>query len=863
MPIEERLGEQGSFSVDFENIPDDVYRRIDQFDHVLIVSPKIDLDLIEDPLPLSEYTGTILDKDLTGSPRISGAGLIRHLGDENDIADYSEADIVLHNDTFEDAINEVLPPAIVAGTIHSQAPKTITATFPALEETPRQQLNKVMTEFGTEYRITPQGYLDAGTPEHLYETTTEPKCILLPRTKAEGQDPTMRAIAIAEASQRNDRRGYATRVILAAQNEADSTIAIAAADLDPPTTFKDLHGNPLVRKKIISESSTDGGLAPTRALAHLVTAAALRRELSISTEDYEARSMGDTGPGAYKVGDTVWAYDSLSDLQDPENEVIFRNERWQATTIRIVGTDRPRPKDSSTLIRHKDGTYTDVTEWAAPEDGPTQITVGAFGRPLVGDPNEQLGPRITADSSVPAIPVFSPFVSDVYQDDNGVDRGSITASWSTPANTDSTAIVDGATYTVGWKRAGTGVYQFVDVPWGTNTVMIQDLPIAVSFDFIIQASDAAKPPNRSGFSAVSTVVAGTDISAPGIPAAPTVAGGILKIRVLHTLGLASGGTFNLEADLDHLNVYADTTAGFTPGPGNFKGHIVATKTHMALGIEVLGDFDMDDDTARWVRVTAVDHSGNESDPSAAATATAGLLQDQHIESVSAGKLTAGIVNVSIELNAAAINGGVITGGIVQTALSGQRVALSEDWTDQIRFYTGDASETNWGQVGSFVTGSGGSRKLSQYVRTAMFTSQKWAMLEMNSGSQDGTTPGSVVLSVRDVSDLVGYLSITPNVVDLNAVTAGGRLVIDANMALLQSPDEFWIRGATTADVSLLGTAGRVHVRNFLGTAWRGITADGFAHSNPPNITGDGAGNAGLYNLLNALDTMGLINNSVT
>lgn len=302
------------------------------------------------------------------------------------------------------------------------------------------------------------------------------------------------------------------------------------------------------------------------------------------------------------------------------------------------------------------------------------------------------------------------------------------------------------------------------------------------------------PPSSGGIGGVIAPVLNPE-SPPPIPDPPTI---FSEERSLLVKQPTTSGGNPLPATVTKFNVYASTTSGFTPGPTNYIGYISVVRADViTLGIPLLKSFKWEEEDLTYVRTTAI-NGGGEGPASTEVAETAGLIPSAAILNLAAEKIDAGTINVAIELNAAVINGGdingsVITSGIVQTALSGQRVALSEDWTDQIRFYTGDADETNWGQVGSFVSGAGGTRKLQQYMRTAMFTSQKWAHLEMNSGTQDGATPASVVLSVKDVAALVGYVSITPNIVDLNAVTAGGRVYIDDQV-------EFISGGATRVHV---------------------------------------------------------------
>jgi hypothetical protein len=47
------------------------------------------------------------------------------------------------------------------------------------------------------------------------------------------------------------------------------------------------------------------------------------------------------------------------------------------------------------------------------------------------------------------------------------------------------------------------------------------------------------------------------------------------VQVTHQLGKSSGGTFNLESDLDHLEIHVSYEPGFTPDTTTLKGKAVA------------------------------------------------------------------------------------------------------------------------------------------------------------------------------------------------------------------------------------------------------------------------------------------------
>lgn len=874
MTVSERLGAQGSWSLAFKSddeggIPKEVFDSLDYHGHIVITSPAIDLKQITDPLPHSRYTGVLLEKTFARGGQISGAGLIWWLGDENKIGNIPEADIIFSGDTHASAIAKVLTPEFLAGTIYSQAPTTMTGvTLRALVTTPRENLDRVTEYFGTEWVITPQGVVNAGTQAQLYPSATTPTTIILPRESASGDAPNLKSVPIADASQKNDRRGYATRVLLAAQGQAGN-IPVAAANLSPGTTYKDLRGNTMVRKKIISESSTDGGLAPTRALGHLAQAVALQRQLTLSTEDYEI--VGED----FTLGDTVWGYDELSDLSDPANQVEYQGKFYNPTKIRIVGYTYPITEDYGVYYRDKDGGYTDLTKWVEFEQGATQLNVGAFGRSLVGDPNEQLGPRITADSSVPAIPVFGTITSLVYTDDNGIERCRVTVPWSTPANTDLTAIVDGAFYELAYQRAGSGEFNYKIVPWGINVNEFTEFPVGSNLNFKIQASDSANPPNRSGFSALVNFNATADSVAPGTPGATTNAGNPLEIQVTHNLQLAAGGL--LPDDMHHLNVYIGTSAGFTAGPSNYVGKVDLAKPQLDAGTPVVESFGIYDANQRWVRVKAVDNAGNESVQSAASTVTAQLLSTGHysllsvtdaiIGSASAAKLTTGqITSALIELTAAGelrasrtagpfnywqlkqsmfrarvngtapyvggtdifnldfdagtlalkgaidastITGSTITGGTIGTNTTGRRIVLQAAgaFADRLQIWAGETILAEEPSIlfGS-ISGSGGTRRhLTSLEGGWLGANNPAGTIVFRSQSADGTLQPQISIEASGILSLTATNDIVISA--LNLAANATEFNHQTRVQMNSNPIRFQASGDPSIDNIGIGTIG--------------------------------------------------------
>lgn len=208
-------------------------------------------------------------------------------------------------------------------------------------------------------------------------------------------------------------------------------------------------------------------------------------------------------------------------------------------------------------------------------------------------------------------------------------------------------------------------YQYSTVGWGTEDFAILGLSPGVTYDLGVRAVDTSG--NMSPWATL-THTAAADTIPPSDPAPPQVAANTLAIQITHTLGVATGGTYNLEADIDHLNVYMGTTAGFPVGAAYKVGELPVTASHLALQIPAVGTFPVPPDgnppdTTRYVRVTAVDRTGNESGPSAAVSSQADLIANIHITdaTITSAKIS--------DLSATKITTGTLTGQTITLAPS--------------------------------------------------------------------------------------------------------------------------------------------------------------------------------------------------
>lgn len=722
MTVNEVLMSAGSWSIQLSPvIPRSILDRLDYFGHIAIVPGRVDPRAYgDDLLTAARYVGVLRERDLGDSAKISGAGMVVWLGDEDDKGDIFENATTFASASFANTIRGLLPAsgAITEGTLYSVA-GAYSGTHQW--ESSRKAIQYVCDTFGAEYRVNNDGTLDAGLDSDLFNTDN-PTCVVVRRNA--GRDMRLTGIPGSFETQR-DVEDFTTRVVLLAEGEG-AAIATGDADINPALNpYKDIHGNTVVRTRLVSESDTSSGNADVRAQLQLNRFTSTRDALQLSATDYEIR-------GSFEVGDTVWVYDVDSGLVDTANEITFQGQRINPIALRAVETTWPVTEGMTVAYRAGDGTWYDLTDYVVYEgQAATQIVVGELSRSLTSSGFEPVGSRPNADTSVPGVPTFvEPFTGSVFLDARGFSRAQLMVKWSAPLNADGSTILDGDHYEIRyavdtdqvyparWEQIEAAGQRWEDLqlwgqplaspdtgwnlaysPWGDTSIVIQDLSPGVGYDFQIRAVDKAG--NIGEWSATTTALATPDNIAPSTPAAPSVAASRIAIQVTHTLGKASGGTYNLEADLDHFDVHVGYSETYAPDDSTRVGKLKASSGMIAGQIPAVGTFQVEQTDAVYVKVIAVDIAGNASNASDAATVTAELIDDAHISDLTVSKVTAGSILADWIISAS-----------IKTADSGARVQMSgsgiqaynDAGTETVNISSADGSVSIIGQMASGAAG---------------------------------------------------------------------------------------------------------------------------------------------------------------
>jgi hypothetical protein len=703
--VQQVLRKLGAWSIKLvADAPNGVLAQLDYFGHVAVIPGRLNpVERGDECLSLARYVGVLRDFSTTDEePTMGGPGLAMWLGDENGKGDVIETPgVTVTGASFATAIRALLPSheAITEGTIDTGVPGTITNTW--MYTTPRAAIDYVCDTMGGTWRVTNTGTLDAGPASSLFRTT--PSCIIARKDTA-GYDMATKVLPGRIQSTRSVKE-YTSRVVLVAQALAGG---IAEASTIP---YKDIHGNSVAITRVVDETDeTTYANAPGRAQAvlSLYTGPTYTTRLDVAEFDI----AGDIEPG-----DTVWVWDPQGGLVDESNEVVFRGRVLHPVAVQALSLTWPVTRGYTVAYRSNTGVWTDLSPWMNWEsEGNGQVEIADVTATALTSSVGSSGTQVSGgggglgDVAVPDTPVFGAFSTSSYQPDDGLSRASVTLTWTEPVNTDGSSIVDGDHYEIRYRPTGTSDWESIAVPFSQTQATVTNLPPATGYDWQVRAADYATPRNYSEWSSTTEYSTAEDTTAPDTPAAPSVASSLIAVQVTHTLGLASGGTYNLPLDMDHFEVHVGTESSFVPDAESMAGKLPATGGMVTSGTPAVGTFPTDafvdaGETA-YVKVVAVDKTGNRSPASSYASATALLIDDAHISDLTVSKVTAGELSASVllsgniktsaswprvELNAngllaydssgvetvnvSGVDGSVTVTGTLQTGVTGQRIVI--------------------------------------------------------------------------------------------------------------------------------------------------------------------------------------------
>ena len=777
MSVSQVLRGVGQWSLKLaKDAPPGVLEAVDFLGHIAIVPGRINAaERGDELLSLARYVGILRDVDRSEQISLSGVGMAAWLGDEDGKGDVIEAPgVTLTGATFAASIAALLPAggAVTAGTLTAVA-GTYTGTH--TYQTPRTAISYVCDLFDAQWRVNGDGTLDAGPASALFRTTPEAMIV----RQGAGYDHTLKALP-GDLETKQSAKDTTTRVVVVGNGLASGSADVVS------TPYRDIHGNDAVITRVVDEQDdTAGANAAARAQAVLNLFSGTRRQLRLRVDEFDVA-------GDFEPGDTVWVYDPAAGVADPAFEVTFRGQTINPVPVRVLGLTWPISAGHSVGFRSSTGVWTDLTPWVAWESGGGEVEVADSLSPALTAGIGTIGTVVAGggggagDASIPGVPTFGTFTTSAYQPGDGVAQAQIKAVWTQPLNTDASTIVDGDHYEIRYRPTGATEWAVTYAGWDQLSVSIIGLNPSTTYEFQIRAVDYASPINYGAWSSTTSFLSATDTTPPATPAPPTVAASLIAVQVTHTLGLASGGTYNLPLDMDHFDVHIGTSSGFTPSAATLAGKLTANGSMVTGTIPAVGTFATDPfvaaGAAAHVKVVAVDRTGNASAASSAANATADLIDSAYISDLTASKITAGTVSSAlllsgsiktgtsgarVELDTAGVrlynSGGTATvdlntgtgtatlTGKVQTGTTGSRVVVDPATTD-VQFYPSSGSAVaKIAGVGVDLDGSGPATSLAWLdARSSPGTSNSYANMLLSCST--GTDRARAMLAARQVDN---------------------------------------------------------------------------------------------------------------
>ena len=739
MAVTTRLMSPGNYSVNFsqEFTPTEIIEAIKEWGHIVITPQQVDVDTLSDSdiLSAATYTGIVLNRTLEeGVVTVSGQGLELYMGDgaakgmviaeSNNVGKvriYTGTTLAetLFNSTAQ--TNKPLgimldeagnTQAITQGTINNP---TGTYTGQHFVETALSALKFICETLDVEYRVNPQGTLDAGPAANLFNGvgTAEPNTIVV--KTAYGEDPALEGIVPQGLRTEFDASDWVSRVDFTGEVGFFDTATDVAGEANIASNpYKDLHGNALKRVGLVQEPDIPAASLNDRASTMLNELSRVKKILNLDLTQYEVNGDLSAGDFIYAFDPDIGFVDSSADATAESRdkyEVTFRGEVINPVKVRVIGLTFPIIDSMGVYFRDKDGNYTDLSEYVQYESGSAQVELGDVIR-TIGDDlrfSEYSLSRETAGAfSIPDLPSTPTLQSGTYLNATGDSAGFVRVVVAKPTNIDGSQITDGSHYRVRYKKTTDSQYSYANFPYtgvSSESLLIQDLTVGSTYDVGVAVVD------KSGFKKMSAydgtgedlytnsssvnanfatnarVEIEKDGQAPSKPKAATIAAGPLRVQVTHYLGKdgtdGNGnpfGNFTLEGDVDHLDVHAVTQSGnsasFTIATSNKIGEVRVTSGNLLQNIPVIATIELEDSEDYYFRIVAVDKSGNSSDPSDGQTATANLIAEANIAdaTITTAKIgdaqitTAKIGDAQItsakvnDLSADKLTSGTITGG---------------------------------------------------------------------------------------------------------------------------------------------------------------------------------------------------------
>ena len=381
--ITELLMQHGSFTVPLKpDTPHSIWESIGGIENVglpsdvgtpgvIFITPQeLDpMDIGGDAvIAAARYAGPILKKRSSRSGyTLSGVGQLWWLQSPRGLGDIYVAEVTLSGSTIDNALTQLLPAAIVKGTISETG---WTATSSHQFEGPLDAVRTIMAETHCEFRINPNATIDAGYFSTLFNVTAP---TVVASREASGSDPLYFGVPIIGAEAIRDYSDMATEGFVYKTNVNGSKTLVATSSR--ASVQLDMHGNAIVRE--FAEEQPSGAAV---AVSDYVDS---RLASHVATSTFRLETPYAEIEGGMPIGDAWYVFDPPA-FVDLTNPVQFRGDIIYPIVLRAVEANWPIRTGMGVCFRPSTGTgvggaVTDedwivLTRFLAPEDGSsTQI----------------------------------------------------------------------------------------------------------------------------------------------------------------------------------------------------------------------------------------------------------------------------------------------------------------------------------------------------------------------------------------------------------------------------------------------------------------------------------------------------------
>ncbi len=354
--ITELLMQHGSFSVPLkDDTPHDIWEKVSGNEnaaspntvgtpgHVVITPQELEPSKIGGAavLAASRYTGVIAKKSKPSlQMNITGVGLLWWLQSPEGLSDIIRTEVVLSSSTVDNALTQLLPTAITKGTV-TEPPYTATSNHHF--ESPLEAIRTVMASTHCEFRINPDGTIDAAAYDTLFNITVPTVCASRDES---GSDPNFVGVPISKADSVRDYSRMATGGLVYSVD--DLGIKTLAASAARSTIERDLFGNTAIREFV--EESSGADVVTTAYVESRLAEWVTTSTFTLDTEYYEIE-------GGMPIGDAWHVYDPPA-FVDLTNPIFFRGDILYPMMLRVVEATWPLRDGMGVYYRPSTGTGT-------------------------------------------------------------------------------------------------------------------------------------------------------------------------------------------------------------------------------------------------------------------------------------------------------------------------------------------------------------------------------------------------------------------------------------------------------------------------------------------------------------------------